>query len=234
MKYSKQNQVGNFEKLVSFTNAQGAVYNPGEDSIKSAALQSLLTQAQGTIQAAYVSRTAYINAVRKRAALAETIPRMATCLLGNLQACKASPETIDAFMMIKRRFHPSHTSPVVATTEGETPGKRKKAQFDFDSLLSNFQQLVLVATSDPKYTSNDAEFTPEGLNTFIASFHSAMSAVADAEAKMKDVDRDVNEIIYGKAGIYGYAMAAKGYVKSRFGYGSAEFREVSRFNFRSR
>src|SRR4051812_25983097 len=107
MKTSKQNQVGNFEKLVSFTNAQGAVYNPGKGSIKSAALQTLLTQTQGAIQAAYVSRTAYVNAINTRNQALETIPKVATRIIGVLQSSGVSKETLESCKAIKRRFSSS-------------------------------------------------------------------------------------------------------------------------------
>src|SRR3954462_6277827 len=105
MKKSKLNQVGNFGKAVSFVNAQGAVYNPSNASIQVAALDALLTQAQGSIKAADVSRTAYEQAIHERQAVFRGIPKLSRRIVATMKANGISADAIEDVMTIKRRFN---------------------------------------------------------------------------------------------------------------------------------
>jgi hypothetical protein len=241
MKTSKHNQVGNFEKLVSFVNAQGAVYNPGKASIKSAALQTLLTQAQGAMQAAYVSRTAYVNAVNARNQALKTVPKMATRIIGGLQASGVSEETLESCKVIKRRFHsPSRKidSNPAAVGVGEVPPgekvRRSKSQSDIESVIANFQQLVTMATADALYKPNETDLQAEGLSIYITALHDKVKAVGITRADMKEANRTFHNLIFGTTGIYGQALAVKAYIKSLYGFGSSEYKELAQIKFRNR
>jgi hypothetical protein len=241
MKTSKHNQVGNFEKLVSFTNAQGAVYNPGKASIESAALQTLLTQAQGAMQAAYVSRTAYVNAVNARNQALKTIPKLTTRIIGGLQASGVSEETLESCKMIKRRFHsPSRkadNSPVTVSNGEVPPGekvRRSKSQSDIESVIANFQQLVTMVTTDALYKPNEADLQAAALNTSITALRDKVKAVSVSRVAMKEANRIVHDLVFGTTGIYGQALTVKAYIKSLYGFGSSKYKELAQIKFRNK
>lgn len=234
MKHSKNNQVGNFEKLVSFTNAQGAVYNPGKASIKNAALQTLLTQAQGAIKAAHVSQSALTHAINERRRAIRSVAPMATRLAAYLKSSGVSEETLVSCMNIKRRFH-GKKGTRVALIAGEPPTEnltRNSSQLDFDSMLANFQELVTMATSDPLYKPNEADLQLKGLNAFIESLRNKTKAVAVAKVALLEARRKVNALVFGQTGIYGQATAVKAYLKSLYGCTSSKYQEVSAIQFR--
>lgn len=236
MKTSRQNQVGNFEKLVNFANAQGAVYNPSKASIKSAALQTLLTQAQVSIQAAYVARTAYVNALHARQQALASIPKLATRMIGILQASGVSPETMQACKAIKRRYHSGKSKIKETTSATPAPSgavaQRTIGQSDVDSMIANLHQLVILATSDALYKPNETELQAAGLNTFITSLRDKNKAVSVAQVAMNEAHRTLDNVLYSVSGIYGQASATKGYIKALFGYTSSKFKEVSSIRFK--
>jgi hypothetical protein len=245
MKNSKLNQVGNFEKLVSFTNAQGPVYNPSKASIEVAALQTLLTQAQGAMQAADVSRTAYEDAINARQQVFKTIPRQARRIIAALKANGAPPEVIDDVMAIKRRFSPGRKildKPPAQTSSTGTPGtpdgdengakfRRRISQLDLDSRIGNFQKLVIRATAEPLYKPNETDLQTAALNTFVATLRTRNTNVINAFIALKDADQTVNKTLYDSTGIYGQASAAKAYIESIFGFRSIKHKEVTSLKF---
>ncbi|HYG03825.1 MAG TPA: hypothetical protein VD927_15360 [Chryseosolibacter sp.] len=234
MKSSKHNQVGNFEKLVSFTNAQGAVYNPGKASIKNAALQTLLTQAQGAIKAAHVSQSAFTHAINDRRRALNSIPPMATRLIGYLKASGVSAETLESCRKIKRRLH-NRGGDRVPLTSGETPANdatRSTSQADFDSKVANFQELVTMATSDPLYKPNEADLQLKGLTAFIEQIRVANKAVAIARVALLEAKRKMRALVFGVNGIYGHGQAVKAYLKSVYGYSGSKYKEVAGIEFR--
>jgi hypothetical protein len=240
MKKSKLNQVGNFEKLVSFTNAQGPVYNPSKAAIKVAALQTLLTQAQGAIMAADVSRTAYADALHTRQQVFSTIPGLARRIISVLKANGASQDVIDDGLAIKRRFSSQAKKAVEGTPlpasspDGNVNGvvyQRRISQLDLDSRIGNFQRLVIRVTADPLYKPNETDLQTLALEAFVTTLRDKNKAVINAFIAMKEANQVVNRILYAPTGIHGEASAVKAYFESVFGYRSFQHKEVQSLKF---
>jgi hypothetical protein len=236
MKKSKQNQVGNFEKLVSFVNAQGAVYNPSKASIKVAALQTLLTQSQGAIKAADVSRNAYDQAVNARQQVMRTIPALAGRIVAFLKVVGASPEVIDECQKIKSRFYSQRSKtndrpPVAQSSATDQPGEKKTRSVsyrDIESMMLMFERLVNKATAEPLYKPNETELQAASLNALIATMHDRNKAVKSATAAFNEANTSLEKLLFGASGIHDQAMAVKNYVQVVYGYRSAQHDQVSK------
>ena len=241
MKKSKLNQVGNLEKLVSFANAQGPVYNPSKASIKVAALQTLLTQSQGAIKAADVSRTAYESALNARQEVFSTIPRLGGRLIAVLKANGASPDVVADAMAIKRRFSSqakkvvdntpdSTSSPASGTTNG-VKYQRKLSQLDWDSKVGNFQRLVIKVTAEPAYQTYEADLQVPALNVCITTLRDKNKAVINAFRAMKEANQAADKLLFEASGIYGQSVAVKAYIQAVYGFGTVKHREVTSLKF---
>jgi hypothetical protein len=166
---------------------------------------------------------------------------MATRLIGSLQGAGVSEETLASCKAIKRRFHPpakktGNRPPLSAVAEGAQPeetASKSVSQHDIDSIMANFQQLVIMATSDPMYKPNETELQTASLNTFVTLLKERNKAVAAAKTALMEANRAVDTLLYSKTGIHGQAIAAKAYVKSLFGFSSAKYREVATIKFRN-
>lgn len=240
MKKSKLNQVGNFEKLVSFTNAQGLVYNPSKASIKVAALQALLTQVQGSVQAADVSRIAYENALNARQQVFRTVPKHARRIVAALKASGASRDVIDDCVTLYRRYRYQGRKPVVPSPdaanavvgkENEEAFCRKLSHLDLDSQIANFNRLVLRVGAELLYKPNEVEFQIPALTAFVITLREKNKSVINTYIVLKDANQLVNKLLHDNSGIYGHATAVKSYIEFLYGYGSVKHREVTSLSF---
>jgi hypothetical protein len=239
MKKSKVNQVGNFEQLVSFINVQGAVYNPSKASIKTAALQILLTQSQGAMKAADVSRNAYDQAVNARQQVFRTIPPLALRITAYLQMVGASREVVDECRTIARRINgrgsrSENKTPVSQSFAPAQPGEkvgRKLTYLDKESMIQNFERLVNKVIADPLYKPNEVELQAAMLTALIAPLRDRNKAVKNASVALNEAIFAFNKTLFGETGIHGQAMAAKQYIRVLFGYGSPKHRQVTQLQF---
>lgn len=243
MKKSRSNQVGNFGKAVSFVNAQGPLYNPSKASIQVAALDALLTEAQGSLKAADVSRTAYEQHINARHVVFRAIPRLSRRIISALKASGVSRDALDDVMAIKRRFSSQKGKPVAITPDAATspdgisPGvklQRRLSHLDLDSQIANFRRLVIRVTSMAEYNPNEAELRADELNTFVATLKGTNDAVIRAFIAMKEANQSVDRILYGPDGVYEKTTAMKAYIESVFGYRSEKHREISTLKFRKK
>lgn len=242
MKTSKLNQVGNFEKLVSFADAQGPMYNPGKAAIQLAALQTLLTQAQGAIQAADISRAAYENALNARRDLMRTIPKLARRITAVLKANQADAAVIEDAMNIKRRITSRKRKAITpgrvanaAEGNGNSPAQpRKLSYLDIDSMIGNFSLLVIRATAEPDYTTNEAALKEEALTATVKFLRDKHTDSINAYRALREAEQTVNKLLFDTAGIHGHATAAKAYIESVYGFGSVKHKQVTSLYFTKR
>src|SRR5687767_12417679 len=99
-------QVAAFEKLLGFCNAHGAMYNPSKASLKVAALNTLLTSAQQSLEAVKTLQTAYNNAVNTRNQTFDALPRFMTRIINILASSDATRATVDEAYFFSNRFNP--------------------------------------------------------------------------------------------------------------------------------
>jgi hypothetical protein len=240
MKKSKVNQVATFEKLLGFCNAQIAVYKPSKTSIQVAALETLLTQAQQSLKAADVSRTAYENAINARQPVFSTIPALAGRVIDALKASGASPEVVKDAMAIRSRFNspakrlvtPAQNGlPDGNAQQGETIYQRRLSQLDLASKVENFERLVNRVSVEPLYKPNETDLQPAVLGMFVTTLRASNANVIGTFMAMKNANRALNALLFQATGIHGTAMATKAYLRSVFGKGSSEYREVGQFKF---
>ena len=235
--------VGNFEGLVSFCTAQGSSYDPGTDSIRLSALESALTETLGTLKAADVSRTAYEHAINVRNEVFKPLSRIARSIVSVLRSNKAPDALIEDCMVIKRRFNGSAKKAVVvspapaSSPDGSASGEEVKYQrrlshLDRDSLIANFQALMVRATSESYYQTKEDHLQAPALEAYLGQLRATNKAVIDAFIAKKDVDLEVRRRLFDESGFYGLAKTVKAYIETAFGYRSEKHKQVMKFKFR--
>jgi len=70
--------VANFEDLISFCTGYGATYNPSKAAIQIASLNTLRTNAQGSITGVNSSKTAFTNATNSRQTSFDPLKKLCT------------------------------------------------------------------------------------------------------------------------------------------------------------
>jgi hypothetical protein len=240
MKTSKVNQVENFEKLLVFCTAQSAVYQPSKESIQVAALNTLLTQARIAMKAADVSRTAYENAINARQPMFSTVHKLASRVIDALKASGVAPEVVEDAMAIKRRFNgpakrlvtpAQNGSPDGNASQGETLYQRRISQLDLASKVENFERLVNRVTVEPLYQPNETDLQLPALTAFVSQLRITNRNVINAYMALKNASHVLNSILFGTDGIHGNAKAVKAYIRSVFGRGTVQHKQVSVLSF---
>lgn len=246
----KTNQVGNFEQFVSFCTALGSEYDPSMASIGVSALQAMLVQSKGSLEAADVSRTAYVNARNARQPVFRSIPKLASRIIGALKGSGVSPEMLEDAKLITRRFNSQAkkevrviTSPAPSTQPGapatealpteEVRFQRKLSQLDLESRIANFNRLVMLVASEPKYQPKEVALQAPTLTALVTTLRKLNSDVINAYTAMQNANMTLDKVLFAE-GIHATTSAAKGYIQSVFGNGSENHKMVTKLQFRKR
>jgi hypothetical protein len=239
MKNNKSNKVATLDKVLGFCNAQGAVYNPSQESIQVAALNSLLTSAREKVKAADVSRTAYENALNARQPVFRELTKLASRVLDALEVSGAPQEVIDDVKAIKRRFYSPARVPAKSSQQGMLPdgsgkaeGKyqRRLSQLDYATRVENFQKLIHRVNAISVYKPNEADLKITALNEVLAKADECNRNVISMFIAMKNDMRELNALLSEK--VYVAVKTIKAYIRSVFGRNSAMYKEVVQFKFK--
>ena len=240
MKTGHVKQVAAFEQLLGFCNAQGAGYNPSKGSMKMTALNSLLVQAQQSLQAVDAARNGLLDAIHQRRKAFSVVPQFATRIVNVLKTTEASPERIKEADVIRRRFYRRPDQPQVTTSVNDPrniPGQeipkrsRGAAYADFDSKLANFAALVQLLSAEPMYKPNEAELQVANLNAMLTNLRNRVKAVITARVNFSNVIASRNKMLYGASGIHTAAAEVKSYMKGVFGVNSTAYKQVRKIGF---
>ena len=244
------NQVAAFEKLLGLCNTHGATYNPSKASMNSTALNTLLAEAQKSIQAVHNAQVDLVIAINHRHRAFDPLPILATRILGALKAGNAPPDLVADINRIRLRFRypKSHAScdPAMTKTSGEaapttqgveipsanTP-RGPISQLDFNSKIENFVAIVGLLGIEPTYEPNEADLTLDALNTHLAGLRQLQKAVLNAQLVLHDARQNLKDVLYGNAGVYGTSVRVKMYIRSIFGYNSAPYKVVRKIRFKN-
>ncbi len=229
-------QVAAFEKLLGFCNAQGAMFNPSKGAIQSAALNSLLTSAQQSLEAVRTARTALNNAVNVRNDTFKGVPKFMTRIVNALAASGASTATLEEAYRYNRKFYRGgkpKAKPVAPAnaSEGTVVVSRSISQLDFDSRVDNFEGLVKVVSLEPSYLPNEADLQLSSLTTFAANLREINTAVLNAQVTVSNARAMRNRLLYESSGIHGLARVVKRYVKGVFGFQSVAYNQIRSLRF---
>jgi hypothetical protein len=236
MNATQVNQVAAFGKLVGICNAHGALYNPSKASIKAAALNTLLTQAQQSLQAATSARISLENAIVARNQAIDVLPKLATRIVAALKSSGVSAETLAYSKRVKRKLdgsanrkaEPPDTAP--AETENSTKPV-SMTQSSFESKVNYFAELVTRLATEPLYKPNETDLQLAGLNTLVTALRDRNKAVANAEIMLSAARISRNKVLFQQAGVHGAAMEIKDYIKSVFGARSDQYRQLRELKF---
>jgi hypothetical protein len=229
-------QVAAFEKLVSFCNAHGATYNPSKASLKVAALNTLLTSAQQSLEAVKTADTAFANAVNARNQAFDALPKFMTRVINILAATDASADTVKEAYFYARRLRPVKKlkqNPPATGVQETASRSRSNSQLDFDGKADNFAAFVKVVAGESSYKPNEADLTTVALTKVVTNLRSLNTAVITAQVALSNARIARDKALY-QNGIYGTAKASKHYIKGVFGFQSADFKQVSALTFVNR
>jgi hypothetical protein len=239
--------VANFEVLTSSCAGYGPEYNPSNNNIKVAQLQTTLATAKGALLTVKTTGTTFENTRNAREVVLAPAPlkKFCTRIVNALDATNATKLTVDDAKTINKKIQgkradnkksDSATPPVEVT--GTTPPEINQisvSQQSYDSLIDNFNKLVVCVAAETLYVPNENDLKVTALNTALANYKALNTAVINAATPYKNAIISRNKVLYQEnLGLVDTALEAKKYVKSVFGATSPQYKQISKIEFKKR
>ena len=237
--------VANFEDLISFCTGYGATYNPSKAAIQIASLNTLRTNAQGSITGVNSSKTAFTNATNSRQASFDPLKKLCTKIVNALDATDATDKLVKDAKTINNKIQGKRSgdktkpppTPFPPMPPMPTPTPEDKSisvsQQSYDSLIENFDKLIQLVSSEPTYTPNETDLQVSTLTTSLGNLKTTNTAVINAYTNYSNSRITRNSILYAAtSGLVDIAGDVKKYVKSVFGATSPQFKQVSKLEFK--
>lgn len=243
--------VANFEDLISYCAGYGVTYNPSLNAIKLANLNTLKTSALSSLSAVSTAYTSYKNATNSRELVFLPIKKLSTRIISALKASGVPEQTIKDALTINRKLQGKSaklkktestsksvestlsTSGPIETLPVEDDASISTSQQSYDSIIEYFGKLIDLLGSITAYNPNEADLKVSALNTLLASMKTANTVVINATTVVSNSRINRNELLYKPVvGLVDVAGEVKSYVKSVYGSGSGQFKQVSKLRFK--
>lgn len=232
--------LANLELLISRASMMDGNYNPSNAALKIESLQALYESCKNLMDVVKSAAAAYTLAVDAREAAYAEMSRLVT-RTGN--ALKASPASDGAnqaarshIRKIQGRTTGRNKSGNVGDGEGTTgTGAKSSSQMSFDNRLDNFGKLIEFVATVPEYNPNEKELQVAFLKTFYNELKQKNTAVITASAALNNARITRNVLMYRpKTGLVDVALGVKTYIKSVFGTGSPQYKQVASLDFQKK
>ena len=231
--------VTNLESLITSIIALGTTYNPSRDSIKLAALQTLLDQSKESLNAVNIAQAAYSNAVAARKVAFEPFSKLITRVMNSLKASGASTQVVQSARTIVRKLQGRRASAKITEeekkaleAEGKEVNQISASQMSFDNRIENFDRLIMLLSSIPLYNPNEAELKVETLKALHNQLKEKNTEVILPIVQLSNSRIARNKILYSEnTGLVDVALDSKTYIKSIFGATSPQYKQISKLRF---
>ncbi|MFC2138409.1 hypothetical protein ACFLTE_09565 [Bacteroidota bacterium] len=232
--------VANFGKLISFCNGYDGAYNPSNTNIQLTVLNRLQTQSQNAINVVNEALPAYNKAVAAREKAFKPLGKLITRLINALKAADTPAEIDEKAVPIVNKLRGKRSKPKLTDEEkqeleenGKEHAEISTSQMSYDNQLDNFDKFVSLLASIPEYNPNEKELKVVTINALIKDLKAKNQAVIDATTPLSNARISRNEMLYKeKEGLVDTALNVKTYVKSVFGAGSAQYKQISGLEFK--
>ena len=239
--------VANFEDLISFCNGYGATYNPSKEALTIAKLQDLQTNAKASLQQTKTTKTGFDNATNARQLAFKDLKTLATKVVNALAVSGATALAVADAKTINRKIQGAKANgsskapaaaipPALGESEGAAPTPTDKtistSQQSYDSLIDHFTKLIEAVFQDANYKPNETELQTATLQTKLDTLKTSNTNIVNTYTTWSNARIDRNTILYNPVtGLVQTALEVKKYVKSVFGAGSPQFKQVSGLEF---
>ncbi len=221
--------VANFTDLLAVCNGFGNQYNPANPLLTVTALGDLNKAAEAAQRKLNNAMPPYTTTVAAKDEAFAPLSKFVTRVIAAFRSCKPMEGELQNAETIARK--------VKGETAGKKPAKEGEAtvstaQMSMDMRIENLSRLTEILAANPKYAPNEAELQVTSINTMIAKLKTLSEEVVKQEIPVKDARAQRNKLLYtADTGLVAIAEDAKQYVKSVFGAGSPQYKQVSKISF---
>lgn len=229
----------NLEELISYILTYAGAYNPSKTALQTEPLQALAGNAKTAVKAVNALYPAYSKAIADREKAFAPLSKLATRLVNAVKATDTSEKEIENIKTLVRKIQGTRATAKLTEEEKQAfaaEGKEVKeisaSQTSFDNRLNNFDKLVNLLANNPLYTPNEPELQPPTLAALYNELDTTNRAAINATAPLSSARIARNEILYTPGnGLVDIASDVKSYIKSVFGAGSPQYKQISNIVF---
>jgi hypothetical protein len=233
--------VANFEELINIVISFGPAYNPSRDSIRPAALQTVLLDAKKSMDDYHNTASHYTLAAAERETAFEPTNKLTTRMLNALKATGTTSKVDDTAHSLARKIKGERATAikeVASAAAGETTDAETKhissAQTGYDNRLDNFDKFIIHLQNIPNYTPNEIELQPRSVRIKWEDMKQKNNQAKQTALALSSARITRDKVLYQPiTGIIDLAFDVKTYVKSLFGATSPEYRLISGLEFKT-
>jgi hypothetical protein len=241
-------QVAAWGKLLGLCHELNGSFNPSKETVTCTALVNLLNESQQSIESVHITESALTHAVNLRGNYMKQLPVIGSRIIGALQAIDAPVDILNDVDRIRKRLSYQQTaktgdsaqkkksvqSESTASGESSGAGHTKRQQLDVESKIDNFDLLIQTLRDFSGYTTEEPGITIGDLTAFQQELRQVNKNAIDAFKASKKARTVRDNLLYSATGMHGRSKMVKGYFRSKFGSGSAEFKAVQHIQFKKR
>ncbi len=233
--------VANFDELISFITGYGAVYNPSKASLKLTALKTLSTNAKNAVNTVNGAMPSYKNAVANRQSAFSPLSKLITRVMNAAIVTMSKEEEIEHVRSLVRKIQGRRAEAKKSEEELQAlalVGKETKnisaSQMSYDNRIDSLDKLIKLLSSNTLYKPNETELKLTSLTNLFKQLSDANALVLQATVPLSNARLVRNDVLYlGEDCLVTVALESKTYIKSLFGVGSPQYKQISKLYFKT-
>lgn len=229
--------VANFGRYISYIIGYGADYNPSIQLIELVELQAKQTDFQAAIDSVTPKSAAETLAVNERQVGHDDLQKLTPRLLAAADASTADQLFSSDVRSIVRKLQGRRTTPKIKddpnTPVDESKQSVSASQMSYDNQIGFFSELIDLLKANADYKPNETELKTVSLEARLADLQAKNQAVVTATAQAKTARNARDAMLYNHPqGVKELADLIKKYVKSLYGAGSPQLKQLQALKFK--
>ena len=232
--------VANFSNLCSICTGYATAYNPSKSTLSLGALNTMYSESQKTLTLVHSAFSVHKNAMADREVAFKSFSKFVTRIMNALKASDSTPEIDEKAASFASKLQGKRVSTKLTEEEKQALAKEgiehkeiSSSQLSFDNRIDNFGKLITFLETVPAYNPNEADLKVTALKDHLQDLKNKNAAVIEAHTALSNARISRNAVLYKvNTGLVDVALDVKSYVKSVFGAGAPQYRQVSGLEFR--
>lgn len=225
-----------YSRLVGICTGFGGNYNPGRQTLQLKAMRALLEAAQSSLQHYSQKLHIYKDVTNEREVAYEQLGKLTSRIVRSVESFGVLPQTLDDVRYYQRlvKGRPSSSRLPIPNEEAEAKPltTRHRTQQSYVAIGDHFSKLVQMVGQLTVYQPNEAELKVDALEVAAKRFKSLNAMVDTAKTALRNAKMHRDRVLYtNEVSVVNNYRKVRSYVRSVFGYPSAEASQLSGLSF---
>jgi len=234
---SNARNVESLARLVGFCTGLGGQYNPGNQNLQLANMQTLLSNARELLDKVSTAKTAFENVTDHRELVYDDLRDIVGRIIAELKSSGATSQSIANAQTMARKIkgirHKAEPESEALPDSGEVkPAKRRARGLDYVNVAHHFGKLLETLAVEPNYEPNVPALQVTELIAKLDAMRQANDEVIKATVALRNVRIERDVLLYaGNSSLIVTGRKAKNKIKALFGYGGKDYESVREIRF---